>query len=83
MRVKLRDELLAVQTRFEVPVVMITHDPEDIKVFAETLVTYETGRVCKVDNFLKEKGENYLTGANYPDSQKRCRIETGAGKITT
>lgn len=69
LRVKLRDELLAVQARFEVPVIMITHDPEDIKAFAETLVTYETGKVCKVDNFLKENGEDYVNRNIY---QKLC-----------
>jgi len=53
LRVKLRDELLAIQARFKVPVIMITHDPEDIRVFAQTLVTYEIGRVCKVETSLK------------------------------
>ncbi|MGP8194155.1 MAG: sulfate/molybdate ABC transporter ATP-binding protein, partial [Syntrophobacteraceae bacterium] len=36
LRAKLRDELLAIQARFKVPVIMITHDPEDIRVFAQT-----------------------------------------------
>ena len=60
LRVKLRDELLAIQARFKVPVIMITHDPEDISAFAETLVTYEAGRVCKVDYFLKANGDPEL-----------------------
>ena len=53
LRVKLRDELLAIQARFKVPVIMITHDPEDIRVFAQTLVTYEAGQVCKVETSLR------------------------------
>ena len=53
LRAKLRNELLAIQARFRVPVIMITHDPEDIAAFAQTLVTYETGRVCKIDRFLR------------------------------
>ncbi len=61
LRVKLRNELLAIHARFEVPVIMITHDPEDIRAFAQTLVTYEPGRVCKVDHFLRAKGEEYLS----------------------
>lgn len=61
LRVKLREELLKLQARFKVPVVMITHDPEDIRVFAETLVTYEAGQVCKVDSFLKTNGKNPFT----------------------
>jgi molybdate transport system ATP-binding protein len=60
LRVKLREELLRIKARFNVPVIMITHDPEDIRVFAETLVTYEAGRVCKVDHCLKAAGEARL-----------------------
>jgi molybdate transport system ATP-binding protein len=68
LRTKLRGELLAIQARFQVPVIMITHDPEDIRAFAETLVVYETGNVCKVENFLKSKGEEYLNRAIHPYS---------------
>jgi molybdate transport system ATP-binding protein len=48
LREKLRKELGELQKRFHVPMIMITHDPEDIRAFAETLVTYEEGRVCDV-----------------------------------
>ena len=46
LRGKLRKELLDIQSRFHVPMIMITHDPEDIRAFAETLVTYDAGRAC-------------------------------------
>ncbi|MGC9966888.1 MAG: ATP-binding cassette domain-containing protein [Syntrophobacteraceae bacterium] len=69
LRAKLRGELLTIQARFEVPVIMITHDPEDIRAFAETLVMYEPGKVCKVDYFLKGKGEEYLSRAISPYSE--------------
>ena len=49
LRTRLRAELLTIQQRFQVPAIMITHDPEDISAFAETLVTYEAGRVCKIE----------------------------------
>ncbi len=58
LRTRLREELIKLQARFNVPLVMITHDPEDIRAFAETLVTYEEGRVCKVDYFLKGEGKD-------------------------
>lgn len=45
LRAKLRQELLDMQARFHVPMILITHDPEDIDVFAETLVSYEGGRI--------------------------------------
>jgi molybdate transport system ATP-binding protein len=70
LRAKLRNELLAIQARFKVPVIMITHDPEDIRVFAQTLVTYETGRVCRVDYFLKANGEDLLNQVIFPCSEK-------------
>jgi len=66
LRVKLRDELLAIQARFKVPVIMISHDPEDIGAFAQTLVTYETGRVCRVDSYLKTKGKEHLNRVPCP-----------------
>ncbi len=72
LRVKLRNELLAIQTRFKVPVIMITHDPEDIRAFAETLVTYDAGQVCSVDHFLKSKEENHLGQVISPCSEKSC-----------
>ncbi len=56
LRARLREELLAIRARFNVPVVMITHDPEDIRVFAETLVTYEEGKVRKVDYSVGKQG---------------------------
>jgi molybdate transport system ATP-binding protein len=51
LRVRLRKELLEMQSRFNIPVIMITHDPEDIKAFAEAVVTYEAGRIRKVESF--------------------------------
>ncbi len=57
LRGRVRKELLEIQERFGIPVIMITHDPEDIKVFAETLVIYEEGRVCQVKPHLGRSGE--------------------------
>lgn len=51
LRVKLRKELAALQTRLNIPIIMITHDPEDIKAFAQTLVTYDSGRVTGVNSY--------------------------------
>ena len=56
LRVKLRRELSEIQARFDIPVIMITHDPEDIEAFAETLVIYESGGVRSVGPYLREDG---------------------------
>lgn len=58
LRVKLREELAKIQGTFNIPMVMVTHDPEDIRVFAETLVVYETGRVFRSVHFIKTNGTN-------------------------
>jgi molybdate transport system ATP-binding protein len=57
LRGKLRKELIDIQARFHIPMIMITHDPEDIRVFAETLVTYEAGRVCEIQSSLNSAGK--------------------------
>lgn len=48
LRHRLRAELRRILSRFAIPVVMITHDPEDIDQFAQTLVIYANGRVRDV-----------------------------------
>jgi molybdate transport system ATP-binding protein len=53
LRGRLRKELLDIQARFHVPMIMITHDPEDINAFAQTLVTYEAGRICEIKRCLE------------------------------
>jgi molybdate transport system ATP-binding protein len=57
LRGKLRKELVDIQARFHVPMIMITHDPEDITVFAQTLVTYEAGSVCDIQHSVKSASQ--------------------------
>jgi molybdate transport system ATP-binding protein len=54
LRKKLRKELARIQSAFNIPVIMVTHDPADISAFAETLVVYETGQVREVKHHLKK-----------------------------
>jgi molybdate transport system ATP-binding protein len=56
LRARLRSGLLDVQKHFKVPVLLISHDPEDVDLFAETLVVYDSGRVrTLVANYQAEK----------------------------
>jgi molybdate transport system ATP-binding protein len=48
LRGKMRQELLKIKERFAIPVVLITHDPEDVAALAETVVVYEPGRVSQI-----------------------------------
>jgi molybdate transport system ATP-binding protein len=48
LRAKMRQELLKIKERFAIPVMLITHDPEDVAALAETLVVYDHGRVRRI-----------------------------------
>lgn len=54
LRRKLRSGMKEIQERFAIPVVMISHDPEDIEMFAETLVLYEEGSIRSVVSHCRE-----------------------------
>lgn len=45
LRQKLREELLALQQQFALPLLLITHDDEDVNSLAEEVVTLEAGQV--------------------------------------
>jgi len=48
LRAKMRQELRKVQERFNLPVILITHDPEDVAALAQTVVVYDRGRIRQV-----------------------------------
>ena len=48
LRHRMRLELLEIRQKFAVPLVVITHDPADVEVFADTLVVFENGGVKEV-----------------------------------
>lgn len=53
LRARTRAEFLKIQEHFQVPVIVITHDPDDVEALAETLVVYEAGQVQQVRPFRK------------------------------
>ena len=48
LRGRMRAELVAMRAMFKVPMLAITHDPDDVSVLAETVVILNEGRVEKV-----------------------------------
>jgi|SRR5579883_2536728 len=46
LRARLRSELLAVRTQFNVPMIVITHDPDDVAALGGHIVAMENGRVA-------------------------------------
>jgi molybdate transport system ATP-binding protein len=65
LRAKMRQELLRLQWRFGVPVILITADPEDVAALAQTVVVYESGRIRRVvplaDNDKEETTVTWLS----------------------
>lgn len=47
LRERVRRELLAIRARFEVPMIVITHDPTDVEALAEHLVLFDQGKVAR------------------------------------
>ena len=47
LRGRMRRELVNTRALFRVPMLVITHDPEDVAVLAQTLVVLEQGRIAK------------------------------------
>ena len=45
LRQRLREELLQLQTELALPMVLITHDEEDVKAFAEEVIHIQQGKV--------------------------------------
>ncbi len=45
LRARLRSELLAVRARFDIPMIVITHDPEDVAALGGRTIHIEAGRV--------------------------------------
>jgi molybdate transport system ATP-binding protein len=48
LRQRMREELLDIRKKFAVPLVVITHDPADVEVFAETLIEFKNGQVKEI-----------------------------------
>jgi molybdate transport system ATP-binding protein len=48
LRAKMRRELRQVQECFHLPVILITHDPEDVAALAQTVVVYDRGRIRQI-----------------------------------
>jgi molybdate transport system ATP-binding protein len=49
LRERMRAELDALQRRLAIPMLMITHDPEDVRVFGEHVLRMENGRIVAVE----------------------------------
>jgi molybdate transport system ATP-binding protein len=63
LRIRMRQELLNTQWLFRVPMIVITHDPQDVAALAESLLILREGRVAKT---MDLKGAPYRDAAGNP-----------------
>ena len=57
LRVRMRKEFTRLFAHFDIPAIIITHDPDDVDAFADTLVLYEDGRIRHRLNFHELRAE--------------------------
>lgn len=50
LRVRMRSEIDALQQRLAVPIILITHDPEDARIFGEHLLEIRDGAITEPEN---------------------------------
>ena len=51
LRERMRAELSAILERFDMPMVMVSHDLDDVDHFAQTLIAFGCGRVLEVIDY--------------------------------
>ncbi len=56
LRARVRDELEDIRRRFDVPMLLISHDPDDVRRLADALVLYAPGRVMQVVERCEPEG---------------------------
>jgi molybdate transport system ATP-binding protein len=56
LRIRMRIEMAALLEQCNIPMIMITHDPEDVDAFADDLAVYAHGRIlCMENNFRRRR----------------------------
>jgi molybdate transport system ATP-binding protein len=63
LRIRMREELLKTQRLFKVPMLVITHDPQDVAALAESVVVLHKGRV---ERKVSLKGAPYRDATGNP-----------------
>ncbi|MCC5923276.1 MAG: ABC transporter ATP-binding protein [Crocinitomicaceae bacterium] len=53
LRKKVRKEILKIKVDFQLPIIMVTHDPEDTIALADRVAVLENGKIIQTDSPLK------------------------------
>jgi molybdate transport system ATP-binding protein len=79
LRIRMRQELLKTQALFKVPMLVITHDPQDVAALAQSVVIFREGRV---ERSMDLKGPPYrdATGEPVRGAIRQLLLETYVGQ---
>jgi molybdate transport system ATP-binding protein len=55
LRQRMRQEVSHILERFDIPMVLVSHDQEDIDHFAQTLIAFAAGRVLDVVDYARQR----------------------------
>ncbi len=77
LRDRLRGELSDMLTALDIPVLIVTHDPEDVDAFAGGLVLYGEGKARQIGNYAAIRS-GFRTGADCLRHLQESRREPGS-----
>ena len=55
LRLRMRKELAKLLSSFDIPLIMVTHDPEDVDMFADDVAVFSQGSVCSVERGFQSR----------------------------
>jgi molybdate transport system ATP-binding protein len=77
LRERLRHELLDILREMDIPAVFITHDPEDVDIFAGELVLYKDGRARHIEDYAAVRPDYPTAIACLRALQEETRSDAG------
>lgn len=85
LRIRMRQELLNTQWLFRIPMVVITHDPQDVAALAETLLILREGKVARSIDLkgppYRDEAGNPVRGAVRTLLMKESGVETAIAPL--
>lgn len=55
LRIRMRKELAAQLSEFDIPLIMVTHDPEDVDMFADDIAVFSHGSIVSVERNFQNR----------------------------
>ena len=56
LRVRMRGEIRNLLSDWQIPMTIITHDPDDVEAFADLLVVFSDGQICRCEDWTHNRG---------------------------